>query len=215
MARVSLSRGRRFAILLRDNFRCVYCGKTAAEVKLHVDHVTPVIMGGNNSPSNLAASCEDCNLGKGAMELGTCAQAQPVVDEDEFEKRLRVSHLHRVEDLLSLWEVLCGNHLAAQAELLKATLREMTEHLSEQAPLWAQRWLVCVSQVEHEPERRLSRLRYGVCFEALQLGVFTDPLFIQGDGVFEPPWKRWPEMQVLLRAEGRSDAEISWMLGDY
>jgi 5-methylcytosine-specific restriction endonuclease McrA len=61
--------GLRFAILERDGFRCRYCGAPAPEVRLHVDHVIPVIAGGSDDPENLVAACEDCNLGKSARVL--------------------------------------------------------------------------------------------------------------------------------------------------
>jgi 5-methylcytosine-specific restriction endonuclease McrA len=56
----------RFRILVRDRFRCVYCGAKASDpgVELHVDHVKPRSQGGTNEPSNLATSCRPCNEGK-------------------------------------------------------------------------------------------------------------------------------------------------------
>jgi 5-methylcytosine-specific restriction endonuclease McrA len=60
----------RFQVMQRDGFRCVYCGRTAAEgARLHVDHVIPVTAGGPNEQDNLVTACEECNLGKGAGEL--------------------------------------------------------------------------------------------------------------------------------------------------
>lgn len=54
----------RFDILRRDNFTCQYCGQTAPQVVLHIDHVFPVAFGGKASRWNLVAACADCNLGK-------------------------------------------------------------------------------------------------------------------------------------------------------
>jgi 5-methylcytosine-specific restriction endonuclease McrA len=48
-------------ILLRDEFRCGYCGATANQV----DHVTSLEHGGNDEDSNLIAACATCNLRKG------------------------------------------------------------------------------------------------------------------------------------------------------
>lgn len=60
----------RFEILKRDEFKCRYCGRTEADgVKLHVDHVISVALGGRNDPDNLATACADCNLGKSAAML--------------------------------------------------------------------------------------------------------------------------------------------------
>lgn len=56
----------RYEILKRDQFRCVLCGRSAAEdgVKLHVDHFIPVARGGLTIENNLRTLCQDCNLGK-------------------------------------------------------------------------------------------------------------------------------------------------------
>jgi hypothetical protein len=62
--RTPLSRRVRFRVLERDGFRCLYCGRKAPEVELHVDHFLPVSKGGTNDLSNLFAACVDCNVGK-------------------------------------------------------------------------------------------------------------------------------------------------------
>ncbi len=60
-----------FKIHERDNFKCIYCGKSSIEdgVKLHIDHVYPLSKGGSNHLYNLATCCEKCNLSKHAREL--------------------------------------------------------------------------------------------------------------------------------------------------
>jgi 5-methylcytosine-specific restriction endonuclease McrA len=60
----------RFAVFARDGWRCIYCGRTAAECALHVDHKISVANGGSDSMENLATACEECNLGKGAANAG-------------------------------------------------------------------------------------------------------------------------------------------------
>jgi 5-methylcytosine-specific restriction endonuclease McrA len=66
-ARDPLPAGLRFRILVRDGFRCRYCGRSgdAPGVVLHVDHVVSVAAGGTTSEDNLRTACEECNLGKG------------------------------------------------------------------------------------------------------------------------------------------------------
>lgn len=54
----------RYEVLRRDSHACRYCGATAPDVKLTVDHVTPVALGGTDEPTNLVAACAGCNLGK-------------------------------------------------------------------------------------------------------------------------------------------------------
>lgn len=56
--------GLRFKVLTRDQFRCRYCGRSAPEVVLHVDHIYPRSKGGEDSLENLVAACRECNLGK-------------------------------------------------------------------------------------------------------------------------------------------------------
>lgn len=54
------------AILERDGYRCVYCGRTPTETILEVDHVLPRARGGSNEPTNLVTACQACNGGKNA-----------------------------------------------------------------------------------------------------------------------------------------------------
>lgn len=65
MTRQPLKQGVRHEVLARDGFRCRYCGASAEEAKLHVDHIRPVSRGGDNDPGNLLTACSACNLGKG------------------------------------------------------------------------------------------------------------------------------------------------------
>lgn len=63
----------RLKVLIRDNFRCVFCGKSPATdigTKLHVDHIIPFSKGGTNSYENLQTLCEQCNIGKSNSEIG-------------------------------------------------------------------------------------------------------------------------------------------------
>jgi len=64
MSRKPISKSQRYDILKRDNFTCQYCGRSAPEVRLEVDHVMPVSKGGNNSNDNLKVACRYCNGGK-------------------------------------------------------------------------------------------------------------------------------------------------------
>lgn len=59
----------RYAVLVRDNFRCVICGRSPAVnigCELHVDHIIPLARGGKNENTNLRSLCAECNLGKGS-----------------------------------------------------------------------------------------------------------------------------------------------------
>lgn len=59
---MAISKRLRFEILKRDGFACKYCHRD--EVIITVDHVIPRTLGGTDHPSNLVASCDDCNAGK-------------------------------------------------------------------------------------------------------------------------------------------------------
>ena len=64
-----VSPGKRFDVLNRDKFRCAYCGLTAKETELHVDHIKAVSKGGSSEMDNLITACKDCNLGKHAKDI--------------------------------------------------------------------------------------------------------------------------------------------------
>lgn len=55
-----------FSIYHRDNFRCIYCGKSSIEdgVKLHIDHIIAISKSGKTELDNLVTSCVACNLSK-------------------------------------------------------------------------------------------------------------------------------------------------------
>lgn len=65
----------RARIIARANGRCEFCGKPGSDCAtgLHVEHLIPVVYGLNaglsdaelNHEENLAAFCDECNLGKG------------------------------------------------------------------------------------------------------------------------------------------------------
>ena len=61
---MAVSKRTRFEVLRRDDHTCRYCGQSAPDVKLTVDHVLPVALGGTDKPTNLVTSCRDCNAGK-------------------------------------------------------------------------------------------------------------------------------------------------------
>jgi 5-methylcytosine-specific restriction endonuclease McrA len=64
---------RRWAVLARDSFTCVYCGrkpsKDSPDVVLHVDHKVSIKDGGTDEMENLVTACDNCNAGKGASSL--------------------------------------------------------------------------------------------------------------------------------------------------
>jgi len=55
-----------FEIFKRDDFQCIYCGKTSIEdgIKLQIDHIFPLSKGGVHEYFNLITSCQSCNISK-------------------------------------------------------------------------------------------------------------------------------------------------------
>jgi hypothetical protein len=66
---MAVSKRLRFEILRRDNHTCRYCGASAPDASLRVDHVTPEALGGRTEPANLVTACEPCNSGKSSVAL--------------------------------------------------------------------------------------------------------------------------------------------------
>lgn len=69
MARKSVGNKVRFEVFKRDSFKCQYCGRSAPDVILEVDHIQPVAKDGDNDITNLITSCRVCNSGKSDREL--------------------------------------------------------------------------------------------------------------------------------------------------
>jgi hypothetical protein len=72
---MAVSKRLRYEILRRDSHTCRYCGASAPDVPLRVDHVTPVALGGSDKPENLATSCEPCNSGKSSATVDSAVVA--------------------------------------------------------------------------------------------------------------------------------------------
>lgn len=106
--RKSISKKLRFEVFKRDGFIYQYCGRKAPDVVLHIDHITPVSKGGQNTLMNLGTSCIDCNLGKRIRELGDNSavvrrqkQAEILAERLEQIEMLRDWHV----ELINQWNV--------------------------------------------------------------------------------------------------------------
>ncbi|HBA72308.1 MAG TPA: hypothetical protein DCZ63_09015 [Geobacter sp.] len=85
--RKAISEKVRFGVLSRDSFTCQYCGRSAPEVVLHVDHIKPFSKGGTNYTTNLITSCESCNRGKGDREMRDKSIVVKQVEEEKTKER--------------------------------------------------------------------------------------------------------------------------------
>lgn len=61
---MAISKLLRFEVFKRDKFTCQYCGRSAPDVILELDHIHPRSDGGEDTLLNLVTSCRDCNAGK-------------------------------------------------------------------------------------------------------------------------------------------------------
>ncbi|KKL83321.1 hypothetical protein LCGC14_1975910 [marine sediment metagenome] len=62
----------RFKTFKKDSFTCRYCGSSPLKdvsVKLHCDHIVPLVAEGKTEMSNLITACEDCNMGKSGWAM--------------------------------------------------------------------------------------------------------------------------------------------------
>lgn len=83
-----MKKSTRFEVFKRDKFACQYCGRSAPDVVLHVDHIQPQSKGGEDDLLNLVTSCADCNLGKSNRLLSDdAAIKQRKKQLDELQER--------------------------------------------------------------------------------------------------------------------------------
>lgn len=96
---MAVSRRLRFEVLRRDGHACRYCGRTAPEVQLTVDHVVPTALGGSDDPTNLVAACSDCNGGKSASTPDAPLVANVADDAIRWAAAIRQAADHMLADL--------------------------------------------------------------------------------------------------------------------
>ncbi len=63
---MSISEKIRFETLKLDNFTCQYCGQSAPEVSLQVNHIQSTFKSEENRIHNLVTICTECYRGKNA-----------------------------------------------------------------------------------------------------------------------------------------------------
>jgi hypothetical protein len=108
--RKSIGTKLRFEVFKRDSFTCQYCGGSAPDVILEIDHISPVSKGGDNDIMNLVTSCWGCNSGKGDRELDDDAviEKQRAQLEELNERRLQLEMMLQWRDgLKSIEEQQC------------------------------------------------------------------------------------------------------------
>lgn len=101
---MAISKRLRFEILRRDNHTCRYCGSSAPDVALHVDHVVPETLGGATVPENLVTSCADCNLGKSSVPADSAVVADVQQDAVKWARALELVAQGRAADRMEKQE---------------------------------------------------------------------------------------------------------------
>jgi HNH endonuclease len=92
----------RFEVLRRDGYTCRYCGAKAPDVKLNVDAVLPVVLGGSHKdPANLVAACEACNNGKSSSHPDAPFVADVAEDALRFARVMKQAQAKMVADIES------------------------------------------------------------------------------------------------------------------
>jgi len=126
--RKSISKKLRFEVFKRDSFRCQYCGGTAPDVLLEIDHIKPVKEGGTNDITNLVTACKDCNSGKGArlIDDNSVIEKQRKQLEELNERRLQL-------EMMMQWREGLRDLESQQLGIIEDKLTEFTGHvLTEQ-----------------------------------------------------------------------------------
>lgn len=102
---MAVSRRLRFEVLRRDGHVCRYCGGKAPDVRITVDHVVPVSLGGADEASNLVAACQDCNAGKASIGPDAALVADVADDNARWQAALATARKQLdgpVDDLLTV-----------------------------------------------------------------------------------------------------------------
>lgn len=137
---MAVSRRLRFEILRRDNYACRYCGASAPDVKLTVDHVVPTSLGGRDEPANLVAACAPCNAGKSsatadqtvvddvAQDALRWARAMKVASESverdaQWELDLAAAFVEDWEEVVATWAPLPDGYSHSIMQFVRAGLR--------------------------------------------------------------------------------------------
>lgn len=117
---MAVSRRLRFEILRRDNHACRYCGATAPDVKLTVDHVVPVALGGSDDASNLVTACAACNGGKSSLSPDAPVVADVTEDQLRWARAMdeaataqrakRAALLDFIQEFDDEWRDITGGH---------------------------------------------------------------------------------------------------------
>ncbi len=150
--RKPLSKSVRFEVFKRDSFTCQYCGRTAPDVILEVDHIVPVAKGGTDEILNLVTSCRECNRGKSAKTL-----------DDTSAVALQRAELEKLEQqkMMLDWKRELLNIVDDQVEYLDEFLIQTTPYgMSDSAKIKIKRLISQYGFNEVEKALKIAFTRY-------------------------------------------------------
>lgn len=128
--RKALSKKTRFEVFKRDKFTCQYCGKSAPDVILEVDHVVPVAEGGTDDMLNLVTACFDCNRGKGARELSDDA----VIKRQKKQLDLLQERREQLE-MMYKWQLDLASDDSVQLSMVESMIKEVSGYYPDEQAL--------------------------------------------------------------------------------
>ena len=183
MARKPLSKAIRFEVFKRDKFTCQYCGASAPEVILEVDHIKPVSKGGTDDILNLVTACRDCNRGKTNRVLSdnTTVIVQKKRLEEMQERREQLEMVMKWRDELEM--ELLEECVYIQDLFLKGEDRHFTNHGIETCKRLIKQFgfievcEACEIALDHYHSGRYSDIDFawnkvgGICYNRKKAGV--------------------------------------------
>lgn len=175
----------------RDEGKCVYCGDSK---NLCIDHVVPIVLGGDDDPSNLAICCKSCNSGKSGR---TPAMAGMSVLPESAYAKLYSNNMSRLQQ--QPVTVPC---------LFPVTVTETNLSPSHSGLYLSSESVVVSSSTENtnpevSPIRRPQPRGYALDEQYAQ---FREACISFGMNVIDsdftgPAWYRWVELDTSQRAE--------------
>lgn len=171
--RKAISKKLRFEIFKRDLFTCQYCGAKPPTVILEVDHIIPVVSGGENQEDNLLTSCFDCNRGKGARLLTEAPEALTEKIKLQKEKQIQLKEFEKL--LQKQKDLMEGYVLELEYEFYKSMKCSFSESFKLSVKIFFKKLnktevidsLEIALTKEYSPERTLKYF-CGVCWNRIR-----------------------------------------------
>lgn len=187
MARKPIPKTLRFEVFKRDKFTCQYCGESAPNVILEVDHIKPVSKGGSNDILNLITSCRDCNRGKTNKTLSdnSCVTIQKRRLDEMQERREQL-------EMMLAWRESIENEIDLEVDAIDSLLQRGTRWgLSENGRLTAR--------------RLIKRFGFGEVYNACEIAIMR--YYTGTDASWENAWNKVGGICYNRKKAGAANAE--------